>query len=200
MTQLVHFMEQYGIWAMLVVIFLEYACFPISSEIVLPLSGAIASRSHIPFLLITPASIVAGLLGTMLCYWLGRVGGEALLNSLMRKFPKCEKGLRKSCRYFEKNGSVTVATLRIVPLCRTYIAFVAGAFSMPLDSYFIASVLGITVWNSLLIASGYALGEHWEQVLRWYRSYAHLLLPVIVLLLIALFGIRYLRKRFRVNQ
>lgn len=200
MNQIVQFVEQYGTWAMLAAIFLEYACFPVSSEIILPLSGAVASRSRIPFLLITPASVVAGLLGTSFCYWLGRIGGEALLNWLMRKFPKSEKGIRKSCAYFEKKGAVTVGTLRVVPLCRTYIAFVAGAFSMPYSSFFGASLLGITVWNSLLIASGYVLGEHWEQVQTWYRSYAHLLLPLVLLLLLALFGAQYLWKRFRVSR
>ena len=33
------FLQNYGIWAMFVLIMLEYACFPVSSEIILPLWG-----------------------------------------------------------------------------------------------------------------------------------------------------------------
>ena len=33
------FLQNYGIWAMFVLIMLEYACFPVSSEIILPLAG-----------------------------------------------------------------------------------------------------------------------------------------------------------------
>ncbi len=200
MEQLTHLIEQYGVWAMLLAIFFEYACFPVSSEIILPLSGAVAHHSRIPFLLITPASVVAGLLGTSLCYLIGRLGGEAFLDKLTNKFPKTQKGIAKSREYFEKHGSFTVGTLRVIPLCRTYIAFVAGAFSMPFGKFFGASLLGITIWNSILIGAGYSLGEHWPQVEAWYRSYAHLLLPLLLLLALAVFGIRYLWKKIRLSE
>lgn len=36
------FLQNYGIWAMFVLIMLEYACFPVSSEIILPLAGVMA--------------------------------------------------------------------------------------------------------------------------------------------------------------
>lgn len=181
---------------MLTAIFFEYACFPVSSEIILPLSGAVAFQSGIPFFLITPSSVVAGLLGTSLCYLVGRSGGEVFLNRLTEKYPKTRKGIDKSRGYFEKHGSVTIGALRVVPLCRTYIAFVAGAFSMPFSKFFGASLLGITIWNSILIGAGYSLREHWGEVQTWYRSYAHLLLPAILLFLLAVIGIRYLWKKF----
>ena len=37
------FLQSYGIWAMFVLIMLEYACFPVSSEIILPLAGVMAA-------------------------------------------------------------------------------------------------------------------------------------------------------------
>ena len=41
---------EYGLIAMFLIIMLEYACFPVSSEIVLPLSGAMASINNTHFL------------------------------------------------------------------------------------------------------------------------------------------------------
>ena len=37
-------LSQYGLWAIFLIIMLEYACFPISSELVLPVSGLVAFR------------------------------------------------------------------------------------------------------------------------------------------------------------
>ena len=64
-------MYEYGIIAIFMIILLEYACFPVSSEIVLPFSGAVASINNTPFLIVLPVSIIAGMLGTTFCYGVG---------------------------------------------------------------------------------------------------------------------------------
>ena len=48
MNFIIDLIREYGMTAMFIIILLEYACFPVSSELVLPLSGAVAS-------MITPA-------------------------------------------------------------------------------------------------------------------------------------------------
>ena len=43
MEFLKEFVAQYGTLAAFLLIFLEYACFPMPSEVILPLSGAVAA-------------------------------------------------------------------------------------------------------------------------------------------------------------
>ncbi|MDF2845183.1 MAG: hypothetical protein K0R00_3609, partial [Herbinix sp.] len=43
MNTLTNLISDYGLIAMFIIIMLEYACFPVSSEIVLPFCGAVAS-------------------------------------------------------------------------------------------------------------------------------------------------------------
>ena len=74
----------YGLIAMFLIIMLEYACFPVSSEIVLPLSGAIASINNTHFLVILPLSIIAGLIGTGICYTVGWFGGGVIINGIKK--------------------------------------------------------------------------------------------------------------------
>ena len=74
--------DRYGIFAMFLIIFLEYACFPISSELVLPFSGAMARAEDISFFLLLPLSVLAGLLGTGLCYLAGRIGARLQLREM----------------------------------------------------------------------------------------------------------------------
>jgi membrane protein DedA with SNARE-associated domain len=173
--------NSYGLLAMFLIIMLEYACFPVSSEIVLPLSGAAASISNIHFLVILPVSIVAGLIGTGICYTVGWFGGGAIINAIKRRFPKSEKSLNASYDKFHENGAWAVCIGRVIPLIRTYIALIAGAARLKPSIYFPASLLGITIWNTLLIGLGYSLRENYGKVADYYSRYKHNLIPVLII-------------------
>ena len=172
--------DRYGIFAMILIIFLEYACFPISSELVLPFSGAVARAEGVSFFLLLPLSVLAGLLGTGLCYLAGRIGGDAVLTKLVKRFPKTEKAITASRTKFTKYGAGAVCIGRVIPLCRTYIAFVAGAVGQSPSVYFPYSLLGITIWNSALLSLGYFLQDNWGAVSGYYTRYKQYLLPVLI--------------------
>jgi membrane protein DedA with SNARE-associated domain len=180
------FIAEYGTFAMFIIILLEYACFPVSSEIVLPFSGAIASINHIGFLVILPLSILAGLIGTGICYGVGWFGGGAILNAIVRRFPKARKGIDHANQKFREHGGATVCIGRVIPIIRTYISLVAGAARLSPVTYFTYTLLGITVWNTLLIGLGYAFQENYQKVAGYYDRYKYNLLPIAGLCVLAL--------------
>lgn len=104
MSYFINLIYEYGLIAMFFLILIEYACFPISSEIVLPFSGAVASYQHISFFVIIIISVFAGLLGTSICYVIGRSGGLPLINRIKKRFPGSAKGLDSSFERFDKYG------------------------------------------------------------------------------------------------
>ena len=171
MQTLLHFLTSYGLPAMFLVILLEYACFPVSSELVLPLCGALAAASGTSYPLLILLSTLAGILGTCSCYAVGRYGGTAILERITRRFPKAEKSLNASKAKFEHYGTYAVAIGRVIPLCRTYIAFIAGASGMKFIPYLISSLIGITVWNSVLTGIGYVMQENWTYATALYEKY-----------------------------
>lgn len=187
MDTLLSLFERYGIFAMILIIFLEYACFPISSELVLPFSGAVARAENVSFFLLLPLSVLAGLLGTGLCYLAGRIGGDAVLTKLAKRFPKTERAISSSRAKFTKYGAGAVCIGRVIPLCRTYIAFVAGAAKQSPSVYFPYSLLGITIWNSALLSLGYFLQENWGAVSESYSRYKQYFLPVLIGIIALLF-------------
>ena len=193
MDTLLSLFDRYGIFAMILIIFLEYACFPISSEIVLPFSGAVARAENVSFFLLLPLSVLAGLLGTGLCYLAGRIGGDTVLTKLSKRFPKTEKAITASRAKFTKYGAGAVCIGRVIPICRTYIAFVAGAVGQSPSVYFPYSLLGITIWNSALLSLGYFLQGNWGAVSGYYDRYKQYLLPGILCLITMIF----LHKRIK---
>ncbi len=186
MNYILAIMKEYGLLAVFIIILLEYACFPVSSEIVLPFSGAIASINHTNFLAILSLSVLAGLIGTGICYTLGWFGGGVLLTAITHKFPKAQKGIDAAYRKFQNNGAATVCIGRVIPLIRTYIGFIAGAAKLNPITYFFASAIGITIWNTLLIGLGYTLRENYRKVGDYYIRYKHNLIPVAILFAIML--------------
>ncbi len=186
---------EYGLIAMFFLILIEYACFPVSSEIVLPFSGAVASYQHISFFIIIIISVIAGLIGTSICYVIGRTGGLPLINRLKKRFPSTEKGLDSSFKRFDKYGSWAVCIGRVIPICRTYIAFISGVTKQKYTVFISASAIGITTWNIILIGLGYLLRENWKIVGEYYSRYKIILMPLLIIgILIFLFRVTPLKK------
>ena len=194
MQAILQFIYDNGIPAMFIIILLEYACFPVSSEIVLPFAGAFAAAKSTPFYVILFLSTIAGILGTSICYLIGRLGGERILHKLTTRFPKTKKSIDASYERFQKYGSYIVCIGRVIPIIRTYIAFVAGSVKQPYPIFFLFSILGIAIWNCLLIGIGYFLKENWTHAITYYSRYKNIIIPVILLIILFIIS-RKLRKK-----
>lgn len=185
MAYVLSLIDQYGLLAIFLVIALEYACFPLPSEVVLPLAGALAAQGGMSLFSIYGVSILAGLLGSTVCYGLGRWGGVHLLEKFMLKFPKSRKGLEGSQQQFSRYAHWAVCLGRMIPLCRTYISLIAGVSKQNLVSFLLFSFLGIACWNGILVGGGYFLGENWQLIEGYYEQFK----GIIIVLALSLAGI-----------
>ena len=178
---IIEIIQKYGLVAIFLAVFLEYACFPVPSEIVLPLSGAVAAQGGFSFLSVYLICIAAGLGGSLLDYSLARWGGARLIEKLEGRFPKLAGGLEVTRQKFERYSTLSVGICRVIPLCRTYISFIAGLAKQDLGTFIGASTIGIAIWNALLVYMGYLLSENWQLVGEFYGKYKYAMLAIIVL-------------------
>lgn len=195
MKMLINLVYRYGLIAVFFLILIEYACFPISSEIVLPFSGAVASVQKIHFILLLPVSVIAGLIGTSICYFVGKLGGDPLIQKIARRFPKTQKPIEESYKKFNQYGLLAVCLGRLIPLCRTYIAFVAGALKLNYLHYILASAIGITLWNTVLLGIGYLFHENWSNISTYYKDYKQFILLALLLVFLLWYFRKILIKR-----
>ncbi len=178
---IIEIIQKYGLVAIFLAVFLEYACFPVPSELVLPLSGAVAAQGGFSFLSVYLICIAAGLGGSLLDYSLARWGGARLIEKLEGRFPKLAGGLEVTRQKFERYSTLSVGICRVIPLCRTYISFIAGLAKQDLGTFIGASTIGIAIWNALLVYMGYLLSENWQLVGEFYGKYKYAMLAIIVL-------------------
>ncbi len=142
---------------------LEYACFPVSSEILLPFIGCCVyngGKSLVGAVLVSTAGAAAG---CTVCFYIGRMGKNFIIDKLGR-FKAVREGIENACEKFDRYGTFSVFILRMLPFARTYISFPAGMSNMTYTEFILYTVAGSFVWNSALISAGYLLGEYWEKV------------------------------------
>lgn len=199
MSFMENMINQYGLSALFLLIMMEYACFPVSSEIVLPLAGLMGARHGMPFATLVLASTAAGLGGTGLTYVVGRFGGSPLLEKIMQRFPSFEKPILASYRTFGNHGKSAVFLSRLIPLCRTYIGFVAGAMKQSPVSYFFCSSFGILLWNTVLTSLGYYFYQYQNVFFFYFYKYKKWIFVCGSLLLLLIFFCKISTKRKKIE-
>ena len=190
MEQVLLWVQTYGTPAIIVLIALEYACFPISSKLVLPFAGAFGAGMGMSLPLLIVYSSAAGLVGTSLTYSVGRYGGSPMMEKLMSRFPSTKKPILASYRTFGNHGKIAVCLGRVIPICRTYIAFVAGACGQPYPEYALFSTIGIVVWNTLLLTLGYYFYQFRDVFFLYFNKYKTIILVAGLLLIVLLLAIK----------
>lgn len=180
MDMVLSLIREYGVVVIFVAIMLEYACFPLPSEVLLPLAGVLCAQNGISWLVLYGSSIVAGLLGSSLCYGIGLWGGTRLLQGVSARWPKTKRGLDKGQEIFAHYAQRAVLISRLIPLCRTYISFIAGAGHQRYGSFVLYSGVGIACWNAILLSVGYALGDNWLELVLYYEWFKYALLIVLL--------------------
>jgi membrane protein DedA with SNARE-associated domain len=173
-----------GLVAIFVTMAGESAGLPISSEIVVPLGGALAAQGRLSFWLVVVASTLGNLAGSLIAYLLTRRYGERFVLSRAGRWIGLSRGhLRLAHRFFDRFGVWAVFLGRLLPIVRTYISFPAGISTVGLRTFTVATLLGAFPWNLGLAYAGLKLGQHWEEVGRYLGPVG---IPVAILVVLLL--------------
>jgi membrane protein DedA with SNARE-associated domain len=169
----------------------ESAGIPISSEIVVPLGGALAAQGRLSFVLVVAAATLGNLVGSLVAFLLTRRYGRTLVLGPGRRLGLSEGHLRLAERFFERFGSLAVFIGRLLPVVRTYISFPAGLGRMGVVRFSVLTLLGSIPWNLGLAYAGYRLGRDYQAIEHTIGVFT---IPLAVLVLILL-GVVYLLGR-----
>src|SRR6202022_736218 len=148
----------WGLIAIFVTMAAESAGIPISSEIVVPLGGYLASQGKLNFVLVVAVSSVANLVGSLIAFYLTRRYGERVVLSRAGRLMGLSRGhLRLANRFFGRFGLWAVFVGRLLPVVRTYISFPAAISKMGYVWFSVATLAGAIPWNFILAYAGVKL-------------------------------------------
>ena len=185
-----------GYPGLFVLIMLESTLIPIPSELVMPFAGYLAMKGDFSLPAILVINSVAALVGSGICYWIGKVGGKPLLLKYGKFFLVRAKDIERTESFFSRHGKATILIGRFLPVVRHIISVPAGIARMPLVPFFTQTFIGSTIWGSVLIFLGYTLGDKFMGVAAKLK-HVDLLIGVAIILVLMALAIRFVVRRRR---
>ncbi len=185
--------SSWGYLGVFLLMLLESSSFPIPSEIVLPFAGYMASVTELNLTLTILIATFAGVLGSLIDYYIGRKGVNILAKyKLLGRVVFSPEQLLTAANWFSKYGVAAVFLGRLVPGVRTFISFPAGAVKMSVPKFVVFTAAGCLIWNSILVYVGYYLGSNWSEV----AGFSHYLV-LGVLTIAAVLAVYWLIRKSR---
>ena len=164
----------HGYLAVFLLMVAESACIPVPSEAIMLFGGALSASAfvasfahgahHLDVAVVGLLGTAGNLSGSVLAYWVGRVGGRPLVERWGRFVRVRREELDRSEAFFARRGDVTVLVSRVLPVVRTFISLPAGIAEMPFARFVLFTVLGCLPWTFALALAGHAIGSHWRGV------------------------------------
>ncbi len=163
---------------------LESALIPIPSEVTMPFSGFLVSKSQLSFPLVILAGAFGNLAGSLIAYGLGYYLEDAVILGLIKKYGKfflvSEHEYIKSIHWFNKYGSGIAFFSRMLPAVRTFISLPAGMAKMNLLKFSVFTFAGSLIWSVFLTYIGIYLGNRWNSLEVYFRRFQILIAVFIV--------------------
>lgn len=154
---------------------------PLPSEVILPLTGFAAGQGVISLASALFWTTLGSVVGAAVLDWIGMLFGRERMHALWAKLPLVRgSDLERTEAWFVRHGTKAVLLGRMVPIFRSLISVPAGLERMPLPVFLGLTAVGSLAWNSVLVMSGYWLGDQWDTV----GTYVGFLSKTVLLLLL----------------
>ena len=187
-----------------VLMMLEGMLLPIPSEVVMVFGGYLLYENELPpysfapaFAILLIVGTVGNLVGALLAYLIGDKGGAEFVKLYGKKIGISEKTIDRVNLWFNKYGEVSVFVTRLVPIFRTFISIPAGLGRMKISKFISFTVIGMVIWDTILIYIGYTLGTRWNSILGISNNLTYAALAAAAIVLVVLY---YMAKKSARNS
>jgi membrane-associated protein len=191
---------QYGHWVyalLFVVIFAEtgLVVFPfLPGDALIFLSGTIVAAAGLDIHLLVLVLVVAAILGDSVNYSVGHLIGPRVYDKPDSRWFR-QDHLRRTQRFYDKYGGVTIIIGRFVPIIRTFAPFLAGVAGMSYRRFLSYNVIGALAWIASLAYAGYVFGN-----IPWVKDNLTLIVIAFVLISLTPATLSFLRERRRAKS
>lgn len=159
---------------------LESMVAPVPSEIVMPFAGFLVAEKQFSFVGSVIAASLGTIIGSLIGYAMGKFGGYPLVVRFGKYMLLDREHLDITVKWFEKRGDITILISRFIPVVRHLISIPAGVGSMNLVKFSIFTILGGTIWNTILLAAGIKLKENWRIISKYSHEIDYVVLAVML--------------------
>jgi membrane protein DedA with SNARE-associated domain len=155
-----HALQTGGYPAIALLMTMESSFLPLPSEVIIPPAAHLADTGqiHLGFAGIVLAGAFGSWLGATIMYWFARLAGRPLILRYGRLVLFPPEKLAKAERWSSHYGAMGVFIARLLPGARQLVGIPAGIARMDYLKFSIFTLLGSTIWCSVLCWLGVKIG------------------------------------------
>ncbi|HYQ98571.1 MAG TPA: DedA family protein [Casimicrobiaceae bacterium] len=186
---------QYGNWIyalLFLIIFAEtgLVVFPfLPGDSILFIAGTVVATADLDIHTLVVVLTAAAILGDTVNYSIGHYIGPRVFDKPDSRWFKQEH-LRRTQRFYDRYGGVTIIIGRFVPIIRTFAPFLAGVAGMRYRRFLSFNVVGAVAWIGSLTYAGYLFGN-----IPWVKHNLTLIVLGIVVVSLIPAATTFLRER-----
>jgi membrane protein DedA with SNARE-associated domain len=188
-----HELTTYGLILLFALVAIEGCGIPLPGETALATAAVLAGSGHFNIEEVIVVAACGAIVGDNTGYWIGRLGGRALLARVPYVRDAAARFLPRGERYFERHGSKTVVIARFVAGLRITAAWLAGISHMPWRTFVVFNATGGILWSTAIGFVAYEFGRAAVNAVSHYGLYAVIVL--VVLGVLAFLGHRFWHAR-----
>lgn len=184
MENLLQFVNDYGYWAVFILVFLQEIGVPnpVPNELVLLFAGALTSIGGLNFWLTLFIAIVADVIGTTLLFSIFYFFEHFIMERLPKWLPINEK-LDRFKEMILRKGRWGIFVGRLTPYLRGYVSVAAGVLNLPYKVFVPTVLVSAALWSGGYVILGHFLGRQWQKVADFVWGYQWLLLIAVILVI-----------------
>lgn len=188
-----HFVQQYGLIVVFLLIAAESAGVPLPGETALIAAAIFASQGHYSIVTVIVVAALAAIIGDNIGYWLGRELGRGFLQryAIVKRFS--DRVVPPAERFFEKHGGKAVFFARFIAGLRVAGAWIAGFSKMTWWRFFAWNAIGGIVWATLVALVAFYFGHAAADAIAQYGLLGAGVVALVVILLAV--GLHFWSKR-----
>ena len=187
------------------------AVVPVGSELIMLYAGAVAGgaltgttvhafgssvHSHTAaYIWFVVAGTLGNLLGCALGWWIGDLGGRALIHRYGRYIHVTDAKLARAEARFNRYDDWAVPVGLATPLVRSFVAIPAGIVRVPVVKFLLLALVGCAAFCAGLAGAGWALGTAYTHAHNALRDAEYVIVAGVVILAAYLVYVARVRRR-----
>lgn len=186
----------YGYLGLFLVLVIEGMGFPIPVQLLFMAEAYFINTNKMAITLVVAVATFGNLLGNIIAYYLGSLGGKPLVNKLYKFLKISKEDLEQVREWFCKYGSLTNMISRWIGITRTPAIWAAGIFGVNFFSFVLFSMIGNFVWALVSLILYIKLWSKINFLLNLPLGYKISIVVILILLVLVIWWVflRYVRR------
>jgi membrane protein DedA with SNARE-associated domain len=193
-------LNQFGYWAVLLLVMIEDFGIPVPGETVLIAASLYAGAGKLNVVAVGVTGFAAAVIGDNIGFAIGHFGGRAAVLRWGRYVRLTEERLDRAEAFFERHGAWIITVARFIEVLRQANGIIAGITDMRWQRFLAFNALGAALWVGTWVSLGYLAGSHIGTIYHYITEYSLYVLIALAVLLAGYIAWHVLRRRRRARR